>query len=196
MYVYLGDTVASPALLSLPPTWAKITFGVGLGNFLVYVYPSLDNLRRGSFSGCRAGALYSHTAAKLVFVRFFRHTRHIYSHTALGWAVWVLLCFAAVTVACILAIAVPIFSDLIGIAAALFAAWYTYGLAGFFWLHDAYHLDGGRRGLARRWVGTSIAILTIIAGGFICVAGAYVSIKVGVCVDSLGWLVLRWIWCS
>lgn len=159
MYVYLGDTVASPALLSLPPTWAKITFGVGLGNFLV------------------AGALYSHTAAKLVFVRFFRHTRHIYSHTALGWAVWVLLCFAAVTVACILAIAVPIFSDLIGIAAALFAAWYTYGLAGFFWLHDAYHLDGGRRGLARRWVGTSIAILTIIAGGFICVAGAYVSIK-------------------
>jgi len=51
--------------------------------------------------------------------------------------------------AVILAITVPIFSYLIGIMAALFAAWYTYGLAGFFWLHDAYHLEGGMDGLKR-----------------------------------------------
>ena len=35
VYVYVGSTVASPALFSLPPVWAKITFAVGLGNFLV-----------------------------------------------------------------------------------------------------------------------------------------------------------------
>ena len=28
IYVYIGSTVASPALFSLPPTWAKITFGI------------------------------------------------------------------------------------------------------------------------------------------------------------------------
>jgi hypothetical protein len=132
-----------------------------------------------SFSESSSG-LYTHTAAKLVFVRIFRHSEHVYSHTLLGWTVWTLLCFAGVAIAAILAIAVPIFSYLIGIAAALFAAWYTYGLAGFFWLHDVYHLKGGVDGLKRRPIGTTIAVLTIIAGAFICVAGTYVSIKVSV----------------
>lgn len=91
---------------------------------------------------------------------------------------WAALCFTGTVVACILAIAVPVFSDLIGIAAALFAAWYTYGLAGFFWLHDVYHLQGGMQALKKRWIGTTLAVLTIIAGAFICVAGTYVSIKV------------------
>jgi hypothetical protein len=35
IYVYLGSTVASPALLSLPPAWAKAAFGIALGNFLL-----------------------------------------------------------------------------------------------------------------------------------------------------------------
>ena len=126
----------------------------------------------------RAGALYSHTAAKLVFVRLFRHTQHMSNHTFIGWLTWISLCFVAVAVACVLAIAVPIFSYLIGIAASLFASWYTYGIAGFFWLHDTYHFKEGWRGIRRRPVGLTLAVLTILAGGFICVAGTYVSIKV------------------
>ena len=35
IYAYIGNTVASPALLSLPPIWSKITFGIGLVNFLL-----------------------------------------------------------------------------------------------------------------------------------------------------------------
>ncbi|KAI0035925.1 amino acid transporter [Vararia minispora EC-137] len=159
VYLYIGNVVQSPALLSLPPLWAKITFGVGLTNFLV------------------AGALYSHTAAKLVFVRLFRGTHHIHAHTVKGWVVWVTLCFIAVAIAFILATAVPIFSDLIGIAASLFAAWYTYGIAGFFWLHDAYNRGEKGAELKRRWVGTALAVLTILAGAFICIAGTYVSVK-------------------
>ncbi|KAF8078414.1 transmembrane amino acid transporter protein-domain-containing protein [Lyophyllum atratum] len=159
MYVYIGDGVASPAFLSLPPKWAKASFGIALANFLI------------------AGGLYSHTAAKLLFVRFFRHSRHLYKHTPLGWFVWVMLCFAAVAIAFVFAIAVPIFSYLISIAASLFASWYTYGLAGFFWLHDMYHLKGGRRGLLHRPFQFTLAVMTILAGAFICVAGTYVSIK-------------------
>ncbi|KAG1866262.1 amino acid transporter [Suillus tomentosus] len=159
VYVYIGNTVQSPALFSLPPAWAKATFAIALANFLF------------------TSGLYVHTAAKLVFVRIFRHSEHIHSHTLLGWTVWTLLCFTGVAVAAILAIAVPIFSYLIGIAAALFAAWYTYGLAGFFWLHDVYHLKGGVDGLKGRPIGTILAVLTIIAGAFICAAGTYVSIK-------------------
>ncbi|OAX44817.1 hypothetical protein K503DRAFT_678052 [Rhizopogon vinicolor AM-OR11-026] len=159
VYVYIGNTVQSPALFSLPPAWSKATFGIALANFLF------------------SSGLYTHTAAKLVFVRIFRHSEHIYSHTLLGWTVWIMLCFAGTSIAVILAIAVPIFSYLIGIAASLFAAWYTYGLAGFFWLHDVYHLKGGTDGIKRRPIGATLAVLTILAGAFICAAGTYVSIK-------------------
>ncbi|KAH7924890.1 hypothetical protein BV22DRAFT_1195616 [Leucogyrophana mollusca] len=159
MYVYIGNTVESPVYLSLPPKWAKATFGIALGNFLF------------------SGGIYAHTSAKLVFIRFFRHSRHVYSHTLLGWSVWTALCVASVAAAFVFAVAVPIFSDLIGIPASLFAAWYTYGIAGFFWLHDTYHLEGGKAALRRRPVGTILALLTILAGAFICVAGTYVSIK-------------------
>jgi hypothetical protein len=53
-------------------------------------------------------------------------------------------------IAFVLAIAVPIFSHLIGISAALFASWYTYGLAGFFWLHDFNQVKGKYQGLQRQ----------------------------------------------
>ncbi|KAG2109313.1 uncharacterized protein F5147DRAFT_575984, partial [Suillus discolor] len=165
MYVYIGNTVQSPVLFSLPPVWAKAAFAIALPNFLL------------SSSLILYSGLYTHTATKLVFVRIFRHSEHIYSHTLLGWTVWTLLCFASSAMAAILAIAVPIFSYLISNTAALFAAWYTYGLAGFFWLHDAYHLEGGMDGLKRRPIGTTLAVLTIISGTFIYVAGTYVSIK-------------------
>ena len=84
-----------------------------------------------------------------------------------------------------LAVGVPIFAYLVSIAASLFASWYTYGIAGAFWLYDAYHgLDKGRvrgvYGLAA-WRGAPIKTVvnaaTFMAGAFICVAGTYVSIK-------------------
>ncbi|KAJ7462643.1 transmembrane amino acid transporter protein-domain-containing protein [Mycena galericulata] len=159
IYIYIGNTVDSPALLSLPPSWAKASFAIALGNFLI------------------AGGLYSHTAAKIIFVRLFRNTKHMYTHTALGWAVWIALCTVAVAIAFIFAIAVPIFSYLIGIAASLFASWYTYGIAGFFWLHDSYY-NTGWEGILKRPGQCALAIFTILVGAFICVAGTYVSIKV------------------
>ena len=88
------------------------------------------------------------------------------------------LCFVAVAAAFVLAAAVPIFSDLIGITAALFAAWYTYGLAGFFWLHDTYYSRGWMKVLRQKPLGTMLAVLTILSGGFICAAGTCVSVKV------------------
>jgi len=138
-----------------------------------------------SFSQSSSG-LYIHTAAKLVFVRIFRRSKHVYSHTLLGWTVWIILCFSGAAASAILAIAVPIFSYLIGITASLFAAWYTYGLAGFFWLHDVFHLKGGMDGIKRRPIGATLAVLTILAGAFISVSGTYVSIKVSVLLFTSG----------
>lgn len=158
MYIYIGNTVLSPAFSSLPPKWAKAAWGLALPNLLI------------------AGALYNHTAAKIIFIRLFRDTVHLHDHTLLGWLVWTALVLLATAAAFVLAIGVPIFAYLIGIAAALFASWYTYGLAGAFWLFDTYYLRGGREGLRRHMFMTIVNILTILAGAFICVAGLYAII--------------------
>ena len=158
MYVYIGNTVLSPAFSSLPIKWAKAAWGLALPNLLI------------------AGALYNHTAAKIIFIRIFRGSPHLHEHTIIGWACWTGLVVLATGAAFVLAIGVPIFAYLIGIAAALFASWYTYGLAGGFWLYDAYHLRGGDRAWKKNMFMTIINILTILAGAFICVAGLYAII--------------------
>lgn len=158
-YLYLGSAVSSPSFSSLPPKWAKAAYGIAIPNFLI------------------AGSLYSHTAAKLLFVRFFRKSRHLHSHTVLGWGTWVFLVFIMNAAAFVLAVGVPIFNYLIGIAASLFASWYTYGIAGAFWLFDVYHDKGGVAAWRERWAMTGINVGTLMAGGFICVAGMYVIVK-------------------
>ncbi|KAI2602446.1 transmembrane amino acid transporter protein-domain-containing protein [Hypoxylon sp. NC1633] len=157
-YWYIGQGVSSPSLLSLSPLWSKISFGLAIPNFFI------------------AGSLYSHTAAKLVFVRLFRRSRHIHSHTITGWGVWTILILLANVAAFVFAVGIPIFNYLVGITASLFAAWYTYGLAGVFWLHDTYHFKGGYGAWLRRPTMFVISVLTVLAGGFICVGGLYATI--------------------
>lgn len=159
VYVFVGNTVASPAFSSLPAVWQKAAYGVAVPNFLI------------------AGALYAHTAGKLFFVRIFRNSRHLHEHTVLGWTTWVLLILGVNIAAFVLAVGVPIFNYLIGLAASLFAAWYTYGIAGLFWLHDSYHDGDGTRTWRRKWVQAGLAMLTFLAGLFMCVAGNYVTIR-------------------
>ena len=62
LYLYVGSAVASPAFSSLPDKWQKAAYGIAIPNFLI------------------AGSLYSHTAAKLLFVRFFRTSKHLYRY--------------------------------------------------------------------------------------------------------------------
>lgn len=105
VYAYIGNTVMSPAFSSLETKWQKAAYAIAIPNFLI------------------AGSLYSHTASKLLFVRIFRHSRHLHSHTLIGWATWALLVIIMNGAAFALAVGVPIFNYLIGIAASLFAAW-------------------------------------------------------------------------
>ncbi|KAL8721193.1 MAG: hypothetical protein Q9225_002079 [Loekoesia sp. 1 TL-2023] len=158
-YIYLGPNVSSPSFTSLPLKWSKAAYGIAIPNFLI------------------AGSLYTHTAAKLVFIRYFRKSRHLHEHTVVGWSVWVFLIVLMNGAAFVLAVGVPIFNYLIGIAASLFASWYTYGIAGAFWLYDAWVYKGRLEAWKRRWAMCGLSWLTLAAGAFICVVGMYVTIK-------------------
>lgn len=109
-YGYLGSKVLSPSFSSLSPYWAKVSYGIAIPNLLL------------------AGALYAHTAAKVIFVRLFRKSKHLHSHTIVGWGTWFALVLFGNGLAFLLATGVPIFNYLVGLAASLFAAWFTYGM--------------------------------------------------------------------
>ena len=109
IYCYIGSTVPSPAYSGLSTKWAKAAWGLAIPNLLV------------------AGSLYNHTAAKIVFIRIFRGSRHLHDNTVLGWVIWIFLVTLMNGLAFVLATGVGIFGYLVGIAAALFASWYTYG---------------------------------------------------------------------
>jgi hypothetical protein len=85
--------------------WQKVTYGIALPNFLI------------------AGSLYAHTSAKLFFIRLFRHSIHLHENTVIGWATWTALIVVLNGAAFVLAVGVPIFPYLVGIAASLFASW-------------------------------------------------------------------------
>ncbi|KAJ8126282.1 hypothetical protein O1611_g7356 [Lasiodiplodia mahajangana] len=157
-YWYLGSNVSSTSFLSLSPFWSKAAFALAIPNFVI------------------GGSLYSHVASKLLFIRLFRHTKHIHSNTSLGWGVWTTLILLANITAFILAVGIPVFDYLVGIAAAAFVAWYTYGLAGAFWLHDTYHFKGGFEAWFRQPFMLVLNILTVLAGAFVSVAGLYAII--------------------
>lgn len=112
-YGYLGAKAlegGAPSFSSLSPYWAKVSYGIAIPNLVI------------------AGALYAHTAAKIIFVRMFRHSKHLHSHTIIGWGSWTILILLVNAIAFVLATGVPIFNYLVGLAASLFAAWFTYGM--------------------------------------------------------------------
>ena len=131
----------SLSLASLTPLWVTISFGVGIGNSFCSL-----RLHGPCVSHYSSSLTQAHTAAKSIFMCLFRHSQHVYSPTwldGLGRPTPRLGCHCLRP-----GRRGTDFSDSIGIGVALFAAWFTYGIAGFFWLHDAdvYYLEGGVQG--------------------------------------------------
>lgn len=46
-----------------------------------------------------------------------------------------------------------------------------------FWLHDAYHVGDGFSIWRKCWFQAALALITVLIGAFICVAGLYVNVK-------------------
>lgn len=56
----------------------------------------------------RSGAVYNHVASKIIFVRIFRKSHHLYSHTGLSWTVWTALLVLASGIAYVLAVGIAV----------------------------------------------------------------------------------------
>lgn len=116
-YRYAGADVKSPALGSTSPMVRKVAYGIAIPTILV------------------AGVINGHVAAKYVYVRLFRGTDRMSKKSWSSFGMWVLIVVILWTIAWIIAEAIPVFNDLLGLISALFASWFTYGLSGVFWLY-------------------------------------------------------------
>ncbi|OSS46442.1 hypothetical protein B5807_08707 [Epicoccum nigrum] len=156
VYRYAGVEVASPALGSASRVVVKVAYGIALLTILL------------------AGVIYGHVAAKYIYVRIFRGTRHMGSRTWLAVGSWAGITLSLWVVAWIIAESIPNSDSLLGLISALFASWFTYGSSGIFWLY----LNWGKYFL--NWRKTSLTILNVFivcVGAAVCGIGLYASGK-------------------
>lgn len=152
IYAWCGKWMASPSLGSAGTMVKKVSYGIALPGLIV--------------SGC----LYVHVAAKYLFVRILRNSRHLQANTAVHWGTWLSCVFGMAAISFILACAIPIFNDVLALVGALCFAPLAITLPGWLWLHS--HADYWKGNLLRK--GTYVFhVFLLFLGAFMAVGGTY-----------------------
>ncbi|KAH0273784.1 amino acid transporter, partial [Aureobasidium melanogenum] len=154
IYVYAGPDVKSPALGSAGPIIKKVAWGIAIPTIII------------------AGVIYGHVAAKYIFVRCFRGTKHMTKRTKTSTLAWTGITLTIWVIAWVIAESIPNFNDLLSLISALFASHFTYTLSGVFglFLNYGHWFDNWKQ------ITQFIANRGVIAiGATVCVAGLYSS---------------------
>lgn len=156
VYYWCGQWVASPSLGSAGPLIKRVAYGVGIIGLAV--------------SAC----LYVHIAAKYLFVRFLRNSRHLQEDTAVHWATW-LGCTVGISICSFLiASGIPIFNYILALAGSFCFSPVAICLPGWLWCHDHGHY---RRGNVWQITAYYLHVLMIAFGAFMTIGGTYSVIQ-------------------
>lgn len=163
-YAYVGTNyVTAPAFGSL----SNRTFQIVSFSFMI---PTLIFL----------GVLYASVSARFVFFNIFSGTRHMGSHTVVGWATWAAILAVLWVFAFIIAEVIPFFSDLLSLMSSLFDSFFGFIFWGTAYLRmrradygPGYWRSRGYRG----YLGILVNVTLIGIGFFFLGAGTYVSVQ-------------------
>jgi hypothetical protein len=163
IYGYTGTTFnVAPAFGSLGnDLYLKVSFS--------FMIPTLIFL----------GVLYASVSARFLFFRLFAGTRHLGSHTVVGWAGWAGILAGLWVFAFIIAEVIPFFAYLLSLMSALFDSffgWIYWGIA-YMRMRKADYGPGfwKKRGI-RGYIGFVVNIFIIVFGFYNLVAGTYASV--------------------
>lgn len=165
IYAYTGTNYnTAPAFGSLGnETYKKVSFS--------FMIPTLIFL----------GVLYASVSARFVFFRIFAGTRHLGSHTVVGWLTWAAILACTWVVAFIIAEVIPFFSDLLSLMSSLFDSFFGFIFWGVAYLRmrEADYGPGfwKNRGI-RGFIGAIVNVILICIGLLFLSAGTYVSYPV------------------
>ncbi|KAF9738746.1 amino acid transporter [Paraphaeosphaeria minitans] len=152
IYFFAGELVASPVLGSASPLARKIAFGIALPTIVI------------------AGVINNHVGCKYVYLRIcgveMAHRRSVKS-----WASWAGIVGGMWAVSWVVAEAVPFFNVLLGLIAALFSSWFSYGLPPVLalWQSRGRRWENKTRGM------TELNFGVMLLGAAICVMGMWSS---------------------
>jgi hypothetical protein len=150
VYAWTGKWVANPALGSAGDLLKKVSYGIALIGLIV------------------TGCIYQHIAAKYLFVRILRNSRHLQANTLIHWSVWLACVIGLGAISFVIAEAVTIFNYILSLAGSICFAPMAIIVPSFLWLHDHHHW---LKGSMLQKLGWAFHIFTILIGSFLTVAG-------------------------
>ncbi|KAF2860531.1 hypothetical protein K470DRAFT_270587 [Piedraia hortae CBS 480.64] len=116
VYAFVGQDVKSPALLSAGHTMSRVVFGIALPVIFI------------------SGSINGTVACRYFISKVFANNEKVkYINTAQGWAWWIFLLAVATLIGWVVAEAIPIFNDLLGIISSLFISGFTFYFPALFW---------------------------------------------------------------
>jgi len=126
------------------------------------------------------GVLYASVSARFIFFRLFAGTRHMGSHTVVGWASWAAILAVTWVLAFIIAEVIPFFSDLLSLMSSLFDSFFGFIFWGMAYLRMRqadygrdFYKNRGIRGIA----GFLFNVFLIGIGLLFLSAGTYASVQ-------------------
>jgi hypothetical protein len=152
IYAWCGKWIASPSLGSAGETVKRVAYGVALPGLII--------------SGC----LYVHVAAKYLFVRILRDSRHLQANTFVHWGTWLSCTLGMAAISFVLASAIPIFNYVLALVGSLCFAPLAISLPGWLWLYS--HRDYWRGNFVRV-VLYGLHVFLVLLGLFMAVGGTY-----------------------
>lgn len=105
----------SPALLSAGTTVSKVAFAIALPVIFI------------------SGSINTTVALRYIHGRMFKNSVLRYINTFAGWTSWIVLVVVFTIIAWIIAEAIPIFSDLLSLASALFVSGFSFWIPAVMW---------------------------------------------------------------
>ncbi|CAD6893400.1 unnamed protein product [Tilletia controversa] len=157
IYLFVGKDVQSPALLSAGGTMAKVAFGLALP--VIYISGSINTT-------CVARALH---------LRMYQGTKHEFIRTPKSIGVWVGLNAGLTVIAFIVAEAIPVFSDLLGLISSLFISGFSFSFPPLFWYFILREEGPLLFGAGWRRVLTTLANAAIFMMGLVLLVGGTFS---------------------
>ncbi|KAF1814277.1 putative neutral amino acid permease [Eremomyces bilateralis CBS 781.70] len=164
MYAFSGSNYnASPAFAVLGnEVYKKVSFS--------FMIPTIIFL----------GVLYASVSARFIFFNVFSGTRHLGSHTVVGWVTWAAILAVTWIVAFIIAEVIPFFGDLLSLMSSVFDSFFGFIFWGVAYMRMR-RMDYGPRYWEKRgfrgWFGLFVNIFLCITGLFFLTGGTYASVQ-------------------
>ncbi|KUI54568.1 N amino acid transport system protein [Cytospora mali] len=115
IYVFVGQSVQSPALLSAGDTLSKVAFGLALPVIFI------------------SGSINGTTVGRYIHGRMYKDSVLRFINTKMGWITWLTVIAVVTIVAWVIAEAIPFFSDLLSICSCLFVSGFTFYFPAWMW---------------------------------------------------------------